>query len=250
MGHTGPYDKQYAFVELFHKDVSEERNLVPPFDGIYGVRDSRWKLIVNRSRLDPRTVPYKVFDDTGFHIGFEEVFDLQTDPGEEHNLLAAPDAEFRASAASALADASYRLEAGRARERLSAVLDTWLERHGDAASATPRFEMSQQVREQLEELGYAEDSPRLSEEPTVEGSTLEQLLSPVLELSARSDLNAAEQVQALLLEAEARLLLGDPIEAARTLRSALDASPPRERADVETRAQELGLELPPGAGDT
>lgn len=97
------------------------------------VRAGKWKLI--------RT-PY---------LELEELYDLEADPGERHNLLAAPPGDALASARSVAAD-------------LRAKLDAWSRGAHPRASAFDRSQTDETLR-RLKGLGYAEGDDARTKPP-------------------------------------------------------------------------------------
>ncbi len=198
-----------AFAEIIHS-LPEGTEAVPPMDGVYSVRDTRWKLLLNPSGFHPRKVPYLCLPDRSFPIARQELYDLQRDPGEIQNLLALGPGDLEQAALTAargdeLDAAEYLLEASRASVRLSSQLTGWLEHHQGMAGAGQVQQVSEEVRQRLVALGYVEAEPLSPAPPAAaaESAGREGLILAALQL-ARTAVRD-ERAERLIREAEAQL---------------------------------------------
>ena len=119
---AGQWSKDVAYAEWCGADGS----------AFYAIRKGRWKYVHNPSGVRPRGVPYCYHPGTGFDMGRAELYDLQTDPGETTNLMAA-----HPTIAS----------------RLSGELERWADTYegpGVPTEQTP----AQETVEELKALGY------------------------------------------------------------------------------------------------
>lgn len=165
-----------AFAELFHR-LPPEQQAGPPMDGVYAVRDTRWKLVLNPSGICPLRVSLAYRPDSSDPSAREELYDLERDPGEQQNLLTLTrtnlkETALEASGGEALDAAEYLLEANLACKRLSSELTRWLQRQEVAAGVEEARRVSDEVRQRLAALGYVEADPLppgppiLTEKPT------------------------------------------------------------------------------------
>lgn len=103
---------------------------------IHSLRTSRWQYIQNPKRYSSAGARGERFGHRGFfQIDAEELYDLEADPGQQHNL-----ADLRPDVARAM------------RKRLG----EWLE---ETPSKLPVSEISPDARMELEQLGYIEIEP-------------------------------------------------------------------------------------------
>lgn len=206
-----------AFAELSH-GLPQGMEAEPPMDGVYSVRDARWKLLLNPSGFHPRKVPYPCLPDRSFPIAHQELYDLENDPGERLNLLALDGDELKEAALSAapgneLDAAEYLLEASRSCQRLSGQLTGWLERHASIPAVDEARQVSEEVRQKLVALGYVEAEPLPPAlQPEEESAGREQLIRSALDLARTyhpSGLPVADErsdrARSLVLQAEEQL---------------------------------------------
>lgn len=229
------YAKEFAVAEIFLKWRED------PLDSIYSVRGQRWKLVLNRAGVHPRFPPFNAFDDSGFAIGIEELYDLERDPGERFNLI--PLGESLAGldgVGSALRQAEYLADAYLARRRLVQGFGEWF------AARNPRDlgdqpELTEQALADLAALGYVDAEP-LAPGATVEASAPARALA----LAARERAEAATQAgesaaMALVVMAQADAWLGEMDRARESAKQARASARDAERAEVERRLGEVGL---------
>lgn len=228
------YEKTIAIAELYHsRSLGREENAAAPFDSVYAVRDARWKLLINRSGAHPRTPPYVAYPDMGFRIQVEELYDLQADRGEQHNLLAPGPAD---GSRSPLARAHYLAEAYRARTALTRAFEEWLAGVVPGESQAP---VPEDLTEGLAALGYVEADPVEAAPAEVARQPAEALLRAVITAAERATQDEASAADALLLLAEAELWRGDSTRARDLAQRALERA--GDRAAVETQLRALGL---------
>ncbi|MBI3844681.1 MAG: sulfatase-like hydrolase/transferase [Planctomycetes bacterium] len=247
-GH-GSRKNKHAYMELF-QGVSPTAGALPPADGIYSVRDQRWKFTLNLGKWYPRMDVFAPANSRGYPIDAAELYDLTNDPGEAHNLL---DASTWTSlslpsdgngVASPREQAAYLLDAFAAWQDLLARLHDWGAKHRNAKAARfkPTKPMDDGMAARLAALGYIEGSPVQGEAHGAD-DVREQFLGEIRRLATQAVADGHDaDVLSLLLQAEAQGLSGDRRAAAATVKKARSVATPADAKVLETRLRRIPRE--------